>query len=84
MTSFFAGLLPIIPFIVAIIIGGSTGEAISQFLYKEYYPYVIAASAIAVLIGWIAMYVGKKEGFSIKKQKDNSEAKASDKKDENK
>ena len=65
-TGFFAGILPVIPFIIAICIGGPTGEAISLFLYKEYYPVVIAIASIAVLIGVIAMYVNKKEGFSIK------------------
>ena len=57
--SFFAGILPLIPFVVAIIIGGSSGEAISVFLYEKYYPWVIAASALSVLIGWIALYVKK-------------------------
>lgn len=65
--SFFAGLIPLIPFIIAIIIGGGTGEAISVFLYKQYYPWVIALAAAAILIGTVAMYVGKKEGLSIKK-----------------
>ncbi len=67
--SFFAGLLPLIPFIVAIIIGGGaggTGETISTWLYKEYYPWVIALASISILIGLIAMYVGKKEAFSTK------------------
>ena len=61
MSSFFAGVLPLIPFIVAIIIGGSTGEAISVFLYKQYYPWVIAAAAVSVFIGWIASYLKKTE-----------------------
>ena len=67
--SFFAGLLPLIPFIIAIIIGGGaggTGEAIGNWLYKQYYPWVIALASIAILIGLIAMYVGKKEAFSTK------------------
>ena len=67
--SFFAGLLPLIPFVIAIIIGGGeggTGEAISTWLYKEYYPWVIALASIAILIGLVAMYVGKKEAFSTK------------------
>lgn len=67
--SFFAGLLPLIPFVIAIIIGGGeggTGEVISTWLYKEYYPWVIALASIAILIGLIAMYVGKKEAFSTK------------------
>ncbi len=77
--SFFAGLLPLIPFIVAICIGGGeggTGEAIGTWLYKQYYPCVIALASIAILIGLVAMYVGKKEAFSTKsfgmdKKKDN-------------
>lgn len=67
--SFFAGLLPLIPFIVAICIGGGkdgTGEAIATWLYKQYYPWVIALASVAILIGLIAMYVGKKEAFSTK------------------
>ena len=68
-TAFFAGLLPLIPFIVALCIGGGeggTGEMIATWLYKQYYPWVIALASIAVLIGLIAMYVGKKEAFSTK------------------
>ena len=67
--SFFAGVLPLIPFIVAVIIGGGeggAGEAISTWLYKQYYPWVIALASIAILIGLVAMYVGKKEAFSTK------------------
>ena len=33
--SFFAGFLPLIPFIVAIIVGGTVGERIAVFLYKN-------------------------------------------------
>ena len=67
--SFFAGLLPLIPFVIAIIIGGGeggTGEASGTGLYKQYYPWVIALASIAILIGLVAMYVGKKEAFSTK------------------
>ena len=67
--SFFAGLLPLIPFIVAIIIGGETGEAIAVFLYKQYYPWVIAAASVAVLIGWVSLYVGGKQGLTFGKKK---------------
>ena len=64
--SFFAGIIPLFVYIVAMIIGGSVGESIAIFLYKGVYPYVIALASVAVLIGWIAMYVGKKEGLSVK------------------
>ena len=64
--AFFAGFLPIILFIIAIIIGGNIGETVALFLYKNYYAYVIAIASIAIILGWIAMYFGKKEGLSIK------------------
>ncbi len=64
--SFFAGVIPLIPFIAAIIIGGNIGEAISVFLYKQYYPWVIIIGSLAVVVGLIAMYVGKLESLSVK------------------
>ena len=64
--AFFGGVLPLIPFLLAILIGGPTGEAISNFLYKQYYPWVIALASISVIIGLIAMYVGKQEALSAK------------------
>ena len=64
--AFWGGLLPLIPFIVAICIGGTTGENIAQFLYKQYYPWVIALASIAVVIGLIGMYIGGKEALSTK------------------
>ena len=65
--SFFAGFIPLIPFIVAICIGGETGKSISVFLYDTYYPYVIILGSVSIVVGLIAMYVGKLEGLSIKK-----------------
>lgn len=71
--SFFAGVLPLIPFIVALCIGGETGEAISNFIYKEYYPWVILLGSAAILIGLLAMYIGKVEGLSLKSMKSKKE-----------
>ena len=65
--SFFGGFLPLIPFIFAIIVGGKLGEDISVFLYKQYYPWVIIIFSVAIIIGLIAMYIGKMEGLSVKK-----------------
>lgn len=64
--SFFAGFIPFIPFIIAIIIGGTTGENIANFLYKEYYPWVIIIGSLSIVVGLIAMYIGKLEGLSVK------------------
>lgn len=64
--AFFGGVLPLIPFIVALIMGGTTGEKISLFLYEEYYPWVLALASISVVIGLITMYIGKQQALSAK------------------
>ena len=64
--SFFAGILPIIPFVIALIIGGDAGEALALFLYNDYYKWVIFGASLAVVVGLIAMYIGKQEGLSAK------------------
>lgn len=64
--SFFAGFLPLIPFVVALIIGGATGAAIYSFLFTDYFPWVIALGSLSVIVGLIAMYVGKIEDLSLK------------------
>ena len=64
--SFFGGVLPLIPFIFALIVGGELGEKISLFLYNDYYPWVIISGSIALVFGLIAMYIGKIEGLSVK------------------
>lgn len=64
--AFFGGVLPLIPFIIAIIIGGPAGEAVALFLYKKYYPWVIALASIAVIIGLIGMYVSGQQALSAK------------------
>lgn len=57
--SFFGGILPLLPFLVALCMGGSTGEAIALFISEEYYPWVIALGSVAVLVGLINVYVKK-------------------------
>ena len=76
--SFFGGVLPLIPFIFAMIVGGELGEKISLFLYNNYYPWVIIAGSVAIVVGVIAMYIGKIEGLSVKSvsaEKNNEEDK---------
>jgi len=65
--SFFGGFVPFFPFLFAIIVGGEIGETIALFCYKTYYPCVIVVGSIAILIGLIAMYVGKMEALSVNK-----------------
>ena len=62
------------PFIIAIVIGGEFGANISDFLYKQFYPWVIIIGCVAVLVGLVAMYVGKVEGLSVKKPSGNKKS----------
>ncbi|MBQ9953601.1 MAG: hypothetical protein IJO92_04670 [Clostridia bacterium] len=64
--SFFGGVLPLVPFLVALVIGGEAAEKISVFFSEQYYPWVIIIGSIAIVFGLIAMYVGKLEGLSVK------------------
>lgn len=74
--SFFGGFLPLIPFIVALCIGGKAGESIAVFLKDQYYPWVIVIGCLSIVIGLVAMYTGKMEGLSVKKvNTDNNEKK---------
>lgn len=57
--SFFGGFVPLIPYVIAMIIGGPTGETIAVFLYKQVYPWIIACGSIAVLVGLVSTYVDK-------------------------
>lgn len=65
--AFFGGIVPLPFFLAALVIGGSVGENMTVFFYKQFYPWVIALASIAVLIGMVAMYAGKMEGLSVKK-----------------
>ena len=47
--------------------GGEWGEKISVFLYQQYYPWVIVLGCSAIVVGLIAMYIGKLEALSVKK-----------------
>jgi len=71
--AFFAGIVPLPVFIASIIAGPSVPalQTASVWMYKTYYPIFIALGSIAVLIGLVAMYAGKKEGLSIKSVNNN-------------
>ncbi len=62
--AFLGGLLPLIPFTVALFIGGNSGESLSVWLHKQYYPFIILSASVAVIIGLAAMYTGGQQGLS--------------------
>ena len=73
--AFFGGIIPLPFFLAALVIGGSVGENMTVFFYNDFYPWVIALASVAVVIGTIAMYIGKIEGLSVKKVTADKDAK---------
>ena len=63
--AFFLGFLPVIPFVIAILIGGSMGESISLFMYNKVYPIAFVMASVAVVVGLIAMYIRGEKSLSV-------------------
>ena len=63
--AFIIGFVPVIPFIVALVIGGPAGEKISLFMYDKVYPVAFILASVAVLIGLAAMYVKQEQALSV-------------------
>ncbi len=72
--SFFAGFLPVVPFVFALIIGGETGRLIYSFLFDRYFVWVIALGSLSVVVGLVAMYIGKMDDLSLKSIKKSEKA----------
>ncbi len=71
--SFFGGILPLIPFIIALFVGGNFGETVSLFIYNKFYPWVIAIGSVAVLVGLVHTYISD---YSEKRANKQEEKKA--------
>lgn len=69
MACLFAGGLTFFGFVVALIIGGNVGTAISTFIYGEIFPVIIYVSVIMVLLGLVAMYLGGEVALTPEKKK---------------
>ena len=69
MICLFLGGLALFGYIAALFIGGETATAICTFIYKTYYPIIIRASIIMVLIGILAMYLNGETSLTINKPK---------------
>ena len=68
MICLFAGGMSFFGFVVALIIGGDVGTAISVFIYKSIIPVIIYTSVIMVLLGLVAMYLGGEVALTPEKK----------------
>lgn len=65
----FAGGLTFFGFVAALIIGGDTGNAISIFISKQVFPWIIRLSTIMVVLGLVIMYLGGEVALTSGKKK---------------
>ena len=65
----FVGGLTFFGYVVALIIGGQTGAAICEFLYKTVLDTVIRCSTSLVLLGLVVMYLSGETALTTGKKK---------------
>ena len=77
------GGLAFFGFLIALIIGGGsggTGQEISLFLQRQFFPIVIRIASFAVILGLIGMYINKQEALSLKTDKADADKDIADSK----
>ena len=65
LLTLFAGVLALLGYIVALVIGGETATALCSFIYTQYFPWVIRICSVAVGFGLIGMYFDKKKALVV-------------------
>ena len=68
-----AGGLAFFGFLVALVIGGPTGEAQAIWLQKQYFPVVIRCTSFIIILGLVGMYVNKEKALSIATDKEDAD-----------
>lgn len=69
MICLFLGGFSFFGYIAALFIGGDVASAICEFIYKSFYPVIIKASVILVLLGLVAMYLNGETALTADKKK---------------
>lgn len=69
MICLFAGGLTFFGYIFALIIGGNTAVLICDFIYKSFFPVLIKASTILVLLGLLVMYLNGEVALTASNKK---------------
>lgn len=69
MICLFAGGLTFFGYLAALFIGGETAALICHFIYKSFFPVIIKASNIFVILGLLVMYLNGEMALTMKKKK---------------
>lgn len=68
MLALFLGGLTFLGYVVALIIGGETATLICTFIYKSFYPILVYASSVLVLLGLFVMYLRGETALASKRK----------------
>lgn len=69
MIVLFAGGLTFFGYVVALIIGGETAEAICAWIYNSFIPVIIYVSTVLILFGLVTMYLAGEKALTPEKKK---------------
>jgi hypothetical protein len=69
MLALLLGGLTFFGYLAAFIIGGESAAAISTFIYKGFFPVVIYAANIIVILGLVSMYLKHEKSLTIETDK---------------
>ena len=69
MICLFAGGLTFFAYLVALIVGGDIAAQICDFISKMFFPAVIKASNILILIGLVSMYLKGEKALTANTKK---------------
>ena len=69
MISLFLGGMSFFGYVVALIVGGETAEAICTFIYKTLYPWLVVGTSVIVLLGIIKKYLNGEVALAASKKK---------------
>lgn len=69
VTAILGGGIIFLMFLMALIIGGASGEALATNASKVIMPYFIRIASLAVLCGLISIYISGKHPLSLNEEK---------------
>ena len=69
MIALFIGGLSFFAYLLAIIVGGEFAVNICNFIYKDFYPWLVRSTSVMIILGLIKMYLNGESSLTANKKK---------------
>lgn len=69
-----AGGVAFFGFLLAMVIGGSSGEALAVWVGRQYFPVVIRITSFVIIFGLVGMYINREQALSMASDKQDADA----------